>query len=202
MTNSIGNQIIIVAVTFLFTSVLGGVFASYFQNRTWRHQNQVRMAESERILATKVFENINSLMDRRLYRMRQLNWKIRDDLVSREALEEAMASYRDVLFEWNDNINRNLALVQCYFGSKPRKFMEGIVFEKFKEIGAYLEQGYRDKVKSGDISSFKKRNSNITELRDDVYRMNVMMIERIQKGEVGIFNSDTGIVPRPPLIDS
>ena len=202
MENTISNQIIVVAVTFLFTSVLGGLLASYFQNRTWKHQNRVRLAESERILATKVFESISSLMDKRLYRMRQLNWKIRNDSASAEALDEAMSSYRDVLYEWNDNLNRNLALVQCYFGKDARKLLEGTLYEKFKEIGSFLEQGYLDKKGTGDISSFKKTNSNISELRDDIYRLNVKMIELIQKGEVGVFNPDTNLKPKKPLLYS
>ena len=202
MEKTISNQIIVVAVTFLFTSVLGGLLASFFQNRTWKHQNRVRLAEQERILATKVFESISSLMDKRLYRMRQLNWKIRNDTVSAEALEEAMNSYRDVLYEWNDNLNRNLALVQCYFGKDARKFLEGTLYEKFREIGSFLEQGYLDKISTGDIAVFKKNKSNISELRDDVYKLNVKMIELIQKSEVGVFSPDTYLKQKKPLLYS
>jgi hypothetical protein len=134
--------------------------------------------------------------------MRQLNWKIRNDTVSAEALEEAMNSYRDVLYEWNDNLNRNLALVQCYFGKDSRKFLEGTLYEKFREIGSFLEQGYLDKISTGDIAVFKKNKSNISELRDDVYKLNVKMIELIQKGEVGVFNPDTNLKQKKPLLYS
>jgi hypothetical protein len=90
--------------------------------------------------------------------MRQLNWKIRNDSASAEALDEAMSSYRDVLYEWNDNLNRNLALVQCYFGKDARKLLEGTLYEKFKEIGSFLEQGYLDPPRSGKMTPLSIAN--------------------------------------------
>lgn len=194
------NQIILLALTFLFTSVLGGFLAANFQNRTWKHQNRVKLAKSERHEATKIFESISSLMDKRLYRMRQLNWKLKDDTTSPEKLEETMIKYREVLYEWNDNLNRNLALAQCYFGKDIRKILEGNIYEKFREIGSFLENGYLEKGKTGKTQDFKKSNLDITDIRDDIYELNVKMIELIQKGEVGIFNPDTNLKSKDLLL--
>lgn len=191
MQSSLTNQIIILIMTFFFTSVLGGILATFFQNRTWKHQNRVKLSETERSSATEVFKSISSLMDKRLYRMRQLNWKIRDDSSSMELLEQAINNYREVLFEWNDSLNRNLALTQCYFGKDIRNLLEETIYEKFREIGSFLETAYIEKKASGNAEAFKKQNSNLTELRNDVYRLNVRMIELIQSGEVGVFNPDT-----------
>ena len=37
---------------------------------------------------------------------------------------------------------------------------------------------------------------------NDIYRLNVKMIELIQKGEVGVFNPDTNLKPKRPLLYS
>ena len=190
MPNPIENQIILLLLGFILTTVVGGLLGSYFQNRNWRHQNQVKLIEAERATATKIFESLSSLMDKRVYRMMQLNWKIRDDSVDVESLEKHMEAYREVLYEWNDNLNRNLALTQNYFGSKIRGKLEGTIYEKFSAIGASLEKGYWERKRSGSANDFKKTTLGLTNLRGNIYSLNVQMIGLIQRGEVGVFNPD------------
>jgi hypothetical protein len=173
--------------------VVGGLLGSYFQNRNWKHQNQVKLAESERMAATQIFESISSLMDKRVYRMMQLNWKIRSEAIDNDILEKQMEKYSEVLYEWNDNLNRNLALTQSYFGTKVRNYLEGTIYEKFSAIGASLEKGYAERKKTGKADEFKKTTLGLTNLRNNIYRLNVQMIHLIQKGEVGIFNPDVRV---------
>jgi hypothetical protein len=73
---------------FLLTSVLGGALAYYFQDRTWKHQRRAQQRDQRREHAG-------------------------DDST---ALREALDEYRQVVAEWNDNLNRTLALVHTYFG--------------------------------------------------------------------------------------
>jgi hypothetical protein len=191
MQNPISNQIILLLLGFILTTVIGGLLGSYFQNRNWKHQNQIKLIEAERATATKVFESLSSLMDRRVYRMMQLNWKIRDDSIDGEMLEKYMEKYRDVLYEWNDNLNKNLALTQGYFGTNIRAKLEGTIYEKFSAIGRELEEGYRERTQSGNASEFKKTKLGLTSLRGNIYSLNVEMIRLIQRGNVGVFNPDT-----------
>ena len=82
---------------FLVTTVLGGILGYYFQSRAWTHQNRVRLLEAEQTAATKLFDEISRLMDQRLYRMRQLHWKLKQK-APRELIDEHMQRYRDVLY--------------------------------------------------------------------------------------------------------
>src|SRR5437868_13056518 len=141
------NQIIILFVGFLLTTVVGGLLGYFFQNRAWKHQNDAKIFDAERAAATKIFEDISSLMDKRLYRMRQLNWKLGSTATEIEIIEGHMNEYRQVLYEWNDNLNRNLALTLRYFGKEIRKDLEGIVYEEFKKIGSLLEKAYSERKK-------------------------------------------------------
>jgi hypothetical protein len=183
-------QIVLLLLGFILTTVVGGLLGSYFQNRNWKHQNRVKLAESERIAATQIFEGISSLMDKRVYRMMQLNWKIRSDATDKDILEKQMEMYREVIYDWNDNLNRNLALTQSYFGTKVRSYLEGTIYEKFAAIGASLEKGYAERKKTGKADEFNKTTLGLTNLRNNIYRLNVQMISLIQKSEVGIFNPD------------
>lgn len=82
-------------VGFLLTTVIGGILGYYFQNRSWRHQNTAKVLETELQTALKVFDDISKLMDRRLYRMRLLFWRLSDHDADQEALEKSMSLFRD-----------------------------------------------------------------------------------------------------------
>lgn len=111
------RELILVVAGFLLTTVLGGLLGFFFQRRTWAHQHRVQTQDRERERAVLVFEEISKLLDRRLYRLRRLYWSlVADEDVHSERSDNRMDDYQDVLYEWNDSINRNLALIQQYFG--------------------------------------------------------------------------------------
>jgi hypothetical protein len=189
MQSPVTNQLILLILGFVLTTVFGGLLGSYFQNRTWKHQNRIKLAEAERMAATKVFESLSSLMDKRVYRMMQLNWKLRSDVTDDVIIEKKMEEYREVLYEWNDNLNRNLALVQSYFGTKIRNHLEITIYEKFRAIGKLLEKGYSERKRTGKVDDCKKSDLGLTKLRGSMYNLNLRMIDSIQKAEVGGFQS-------------
>src|ERR1700722_2241688 len=104
---------------FLFTTVFGGLLGWWLQSRSWAHQNRVRLLEVERGEASKVFDEVSRLMDKRLYRMMKLHWTLKRG-ASEEDVKQHLQEYREVLYEWNDALNRNLALTEAYFGPKIR----------------------------------------------------------------------------------
>jgi hypothetical protein len=76
-----------IIIGFLLTTVLGGLLGSFFQNRTWDHQNKIQQAEQERLRETQlaeekrdkalqIFDEISRLMDKRLYRLRLVYWSL------------------------------------------------------------------------------------------------------------------------------
>lgn len=72
------HDLFLLLVGFFFTSIVGAALAAYFQNRSWDYQEMDRSRSSERTAATNVFEDVSKPMDKRIYRMRRLNWKLRD----------------------------------------------------------------------------------------------------------------------------
>jgi hypothetical protein len=78
------------------------------------------MREAERQTATQVFGDLSTLLDKRRYRMQQVCWKLSDHDATAKLIELHMENYRAILFEWNDNLNRNLALIDRYFSEDAR----------------------------------------------------------------------------------
>lgn len=185
------SPVFLLVLSFILTSVVGGLLGYYFQNRTWKHQNTARLQENERVTAKSVFENMSMLMDRRLYRSRLLSWSLEDESIQEEAIERHMAEYRQILYEWNDTLIRNLALVEAYFGNDVRQHLEGTVYESFKRIGGQLEKQYNEWKASKKISIPSTTSTELQKLSNEIYRLNFSMIRLIQSGKVGVFNVDT-----------
>lgn len=178
------QDLIPLIVGFLLTTVGGGLLGNYFQNRAWEHRKQVELAESEKQTAIEVFESISRLMDKRLYRMRQFYWRIVDENQDNEKLEVALENYRQVLFEWNDTINRNRALTDAYFGPSIKEMLEDTIYELFSEAGRNLESIY---LSDDGSSKHINMNQKFSILSGKIYLLNEEMITAIQEGRIGVF---------------
>ena len=114
------SSLIPIVVGFLLTSVLGGLLGSWLQQRTWDHQRTVTLSDRELEAAGAVCQDISKLMDKRLYRMLRLYYALTTagSSASAEPKEIARARLQDYdsfLYEWNDRLNLNLALVGAVF---------------------------------------------------------------------------------------
>jgi hypothetical protein len=184
------EQIIILGIGFILTSVIGGLLGYYFQNRSWKFQNTEKLALTERATATAVYEDISKLLDKRLYRMAQLHWKLEDTTTDLDILEKHMSNCREILYEWNDNLNRNLALTQAYFGNEIRTILADSIFEEFKRIGKSLENSYILKKRNGTSVSPELISKDLVKLGHNIYLLNLKMIGLVQTGKVGVFKPE------------
>ena len=180
-----------IAVGFLLTTVLGGLLGSYFQNRSWEHQHQIQQADEERLRtvqiaeenrarALQVFDEISRLMDKRLYRLRLAYLSLPTESGASDRSPQADERWRDyqqVLYEWNDSINRNLALLRYHFGSAARERLDKAVGGSFVELGSSLE-AYGRAGKRPDGDKFEHR---LAGLRSLVYNFNIEMIGAIDQ---------------------
>src|SRR5215212_4813756 len=137
----LGDQLIPLIAGFLLTTVLGGGLGFFFQRRTWEHQHGVVLEEQERDRAVRVFEEVSRLLDKRLYRMRLVYWPLAreretGDLSTPDAPWD---EYKSVVGDWNDSINRNLALLQQYFGKGMRDNFDYEIGDRLVRIGRQLE---------------------------------------------------------------
>jgi hypothetical protein len=164
----------------LLTIVLGGVLGFLFQNRSWDHQHKIQRAEQERERAVGVFDEVSRLMDKRLYRLKLVYWSLKDESSQpgRSPLAETrFEDYRRVLYDWNDSINRNLALLERYFGTAIRNELDRAVGASFVTLGNVIESWWKTNTRPDNVRSFEVR---LRELSDLVYGFNLKMIRAIQ----------------------
>jgi len=180
-----GNQIILLVLGFLLTSVAGGVLGNYFQQRTWRHQHDVQQREQERQQAIQIFEEVSKMLDQRIYRMRLMFWATRDHVREGNAdqMDSALAEYRKILQIWNDNLNRCPAMITAYFGEGMRQQLEDL-YEQYASVGRALDQFIRD-ASQGHVTEVPPIGQRLTVLSHQVYSFNLAMLDQIQHGRLG-----------------
>jgi hypothetical protein len=194
------DQVVLLVVGFVLTTVVGGVLGYYFQRRTW----DANRRESERTAAADVFDAISRAMDERLYRMRLVYWGLKGG--DEDRISAAMNEYRAALVKWNDNLNRNLALVQRYFGREVWVFLSEVVYEEFAIIGRHLEGAYRGRgerqLGSAEEARFSVTGRRLQALSNDIFELNRLMIAMVQRGRVGLYLDEAKDgEPRPWLRD-
>ena len=59
-----------------------------------------------------------------------------------------LREYDAILYEWNDNLNLNLALIGTYFGETARDWLDGQIYEDYKQVGTKLENYYHSSMRS------------------------------------------------------
>jgi hypothetical protein len=171
------NQFLLLLVGFVLTTVFGGLLGYLFQNRTWDHQNHVTEAAAHRDAAFAVFEELSTLMDKRLYRMRVFDTALASPTATDQEIESAREDYRQVRYEWNDNLNRNLARVEAYFGSTVRTSIEFGVYEQFSELHHLLNENLERRAKDGEVSGLADKLDRASLV---IYQANLSMLETIR----------------------
>ena len=170
---------------FLLTTVLGGFLGVYLQQRSWAHRFKAERATAERDRAVQVFEETSRLLDRRLYRMRRLAWTLEREHnrpLSAQG-QKSLGDYDAVLFDWNDSINRILALLERYFGTERRDDLDYEIGALMRSVGAALEK--RVRLENAQVEDLGGLQSDLDRLADLIYAFNVELIRSIQEGRLG-----------------
>jgi len=186
------SDLLPVLVGFLLTTVLGGLLATYLQRQSWSHQFRTQSEAQDRDRATQVFEETSRLLDRRLYRMRRLYWGMTAESGSsaRAQVDSRMEDYVAVVYEWNDGINRTLALLERYFGSGARDRFDNEIGAQMRRIGEDLEtmwkvRGHQPHPADAHAGQSRDLNTAFNRLADDIYHYNVQLLRAIQERAVG-----------------
>jgi len=165
-----------ILIAFSLTTVIGAWLTSVFQNRNWKHQRKTLNAERYDDQATKIFEDISSILDQRIYRYRQIIYAFRTGEESR--IDKAFQEYRVVLFGWNDRINRNYAMVEKFFGEEMRRHLEYKINSDVIFIGTLLERIKKGSPKAIDREEVWKK---IDEINARVYQFDLKMLKIISE---------------------
>ena len=179
------DALVTVVVGFILTTVVGGLLGYFFQQRSWSHQHRVEGAARQRDRAVELFDELSRLLDRRLSRMRRLHWSLINDgeAPRSEDSRGRMADYVAVLYDWNDSINRNLALLQRYFGQGMRDRLDNEIGVRQRELGEELESLWNGRSRvANEGGSVEERFDRLADL---IYEFNVDMITSIQQGDIG-----------------
>lgn len=195
-------QVVSIAIGFVLTTLVGGWWASRLQDRSWDRQNRLRLEEEERERAADVCRELSALLDKRLYRMRRLYWAIvgyAEGHVDSAMLEARRKDYDDVLYQWNDVLNTNLAVVGSHFGEAARTYLNRL-YEHFRRIGNQLEQGLHAVRRGEDLAGFEQLDSEFEgrdswSLNSNVYDLVFTMMSQLREGLVGRAAPDKAPVP-------
>ena len=174
----------------LLAGILGAWLTHYYDTGRLLTENKLILsrASSARLLtqhqseisrAFDTFENVSRLLDKRLWRARSLVWAS-DDGADPAEIAQRRTAYRQAVSEWNENLNRNLALVERYFGQKQRGVLEGPISDGLRVVNAEL----RDKNVSG-----KQQVDRINDLNNNIYKFDVQLVQMVQTGDVGMFKA-------------
>jgi hypothetical protein len=174
-------------VGFLLTSVLGGLLGTYLQRRSWEHQNEVQLREAELDKAGQVCQAVSGLLDKRRYRMLRLFHAVRgraQGTVSADGLADKLADYDRVLYEWNDALNVNLAMVATSFGREVWEELER-VYATYEGAGRELEDAYRLAAQGSTPATPAELGERLAGLDQLAYQFNIMMLAQLRNGTVG-----------------
>lgn len=187
------NELALLLIGAFLTTLVGSYLTYFFQYTNWKHQYEADLIQAERKAATEFFNQVSSLMDKRLYRTKQVLWKVKSKRGGKE-IEKQMNYYREVVFEWNDNLNGNLVLTQRYFGASVKHDLEQI-YSMFSPLGSALETISLPRQIIQDSQYLTKAldeaEKKIVEIDKQVYRLNAKMMGLIKDGRIGVFSSDT-----------
>ena len=177
-----------IVVGFALTTLVGGWWAARLQERSWNRQNDVRLREEEHERASGACQELMGLLDRRLYRMQRLLWAA--TAAGRPELDRRRQDYVDVLLEWNEHLNTNLALVGAFFGDTARVRLDGL-YEDFKRVGQHVEAVVRASLAGEDTAELAQQvalefeGREVGSLNDRVYRFGLLLMGQLRDGQVG-----------------
>jgi hypothetical protein len=142
--------------------------------------NHRKVTEEERRIreATEFFEELSRLMDKRLFRMRQWHISIIGTYPD-EVVDQRLSEYRDVLYEWNDSVNRHLAMLEIYFSKELRHEFDNDVGDNFVRAGVALEKLFGSHGTPQNES--KSVKNQLADLGDKVYGFNLNLLQEIKE---------------------
>lgn len=127
-----------VPLSFFLVTVFGSVIGYFLQKNLFKHQKTRDAIERSYSERKEVFDQLSRILDRRIYQCRQIVygwWKNDSSWVDRE-----FNGLRDILFEWNGQINSTYGKVQIFFGLSIRNELEIGVGTQMRKVQRLLEE--------------------------------------------------------------
>jgi hypothetical protein len=177
------RDLILLVTGFLLTTVVGGILGTFLQRRAWDHQFVVQGREREQERAEKVFEELSGLLDKRRYRMLRLYWYLKDADQKQGPTKEGEQRHRqyiDVLYQWNDGLNRRLALIKTHFSLEMHAELCQI-YKKYKNVGELLDQAWTQH-RAGNRYDVSTIGSSLDDLTHTNHNYALRALSRLMDG--------------------
>jgi hypothetical protein len=172
------SQFIPQIVGFILFSIIGAILAARFQYRSWKRQWLVQEASRRIGAASSVYEEISHVVDKRIYRMKQLVYALQSGDPRR--IEERRKEYREVLYQWNDNINKYLAKIQIYFGQDARNYFDDKLGKSMVDAAADIHRCLDGRMECAP-TTLNALERKLDEVFADIYGFNVELMQKIEK---------------------
>lgn len=128
----------------LLTAYLGARLAQHWQLRSWILQQKVNDREQRYSELKALYDDLDKIANRRLYRLRLLIWALKRG--DKDLIEERIKSYGEVVTEWNEKFNsiviRSVRILDT--GSYLIWSFEQLVSKPLIEIGSVAETATRN----------------------------------------------------------
>lgn len=173
------KDIFLILITFVLTTFVGG----YFQERSWKQQQDDTLLREERERAENTFSEISSSMDERLYQMKYMLKAYKGG--DKKNQDDAWVLYKNALFGWNKNMNKYFALLNRYFGENYSSYYRKEIFGAF-EYWDYKIQLLReeDNLESRDLQEL---DDGLAVLSNIIYKYDLHLLNAMKSGNVGVF---------------
>lgn len=171
-----------ILLVFLLTTILGSVITFVLKKSEFYYQHKQYLIESEKAKAEKCFEEISTLLDTRMYKMRKIFWAYEVNKPKNE-IDSLWRNYSKFLQEWNNNLNKNSALVARYFGKSKRNDFEAI-HGGFRTAEKLLEN-LRDQ-NHLDSTKLKAVEKSLDIVNPKFYFFGIDLQQQIETEKVGV----------------
>lgn len=181
------EKVVLLVIGFALTTAVGGFLSDRFRRETARTELEIAAMQSDIGRSVQVFENISQLMDKRLFRMRRLH-DVFNGNVGPDAYPQRLSDYRNVLIEWNDNLNRYRALYVFSFNPVARpQPLPTIATDACSDSFELIARGFRDAhnelqklIDKKEEASTEKMQGLLDHLHVCIYLLDEKMLSNIR----------------------
>lgn len=180
------HPITLAFVGFVLTKVLGAQVLHQYQVQAHNLKMRDKRLDDQLVIATAVFEELGSLMDRRIYLERRLLYSHKDKSLRGlpDKTNDCFIRYNEFLYEWNSKMNVNLCKVEQFFGKDIKLFLQDRIMKDFNWISIQLRRLHLEIDKQ---PTFSEINKSIDVTNSRTYRIDQMMLGKLKSQKVGSF---------------
>jgi hypothetical protein len=172
----LSHPLALLVVGFILTGIVGNWLSSNLQDRFDQRRREAELREARRSAAEKVFRDVASSLDRRIYATRRYHLAL-SSRVDPDRLKSYRTQMDSAITDWNVSVNADAALICMYFGPQLALFLS-------RDIAGNLEV-YSNQLKhpTGGITP-EQLESQYRRLAHVAYAFDMRLGDRIRTGTV------------------